>query len=684
MRLLRRIAGEERGSMAVVLGILFPAFLLCGVLAADVANWYVHKRELQTQADAAALAGAAYFTYPCSDDLIASAAHSYAGTDHNVFGNVPAQGATSTFLLNQPNFAGQAKPGDSGLTGHPCDDDAVDVKMTEQDVPWSFGNLVTKHINAQARVSVSRLEGLGGSLPVAVPAPDPARVRVTFISEVTGETLGYKDLCRRAEPESGLQIWDNAATNPGGWKASSGRCDGATAATALPLTFDDPKYARVGVRVQVSGSLTTIDCGEQLVTCYDAGSSNGLGFVHGWSDQPSVTSTAPPQPRSVFLLPGSCGDAYFSAKVTACTVGLSAKVDFQPGEYDASGNAKSVVGVKAVVTDSSGASATYPLTWNALAKAWQTSSIAVAPSAGPLSVKLSWQQTDNTVTGYGTCTSKNNNPCTGTFADVLQRTFSATSSRSGAIQLLQIGDLSSSSGVDDVQRCSSAHPSCTTSFVVRVGIGGALALSKPTDPPTVLRVGASGGSQNQTIDCDPVLSNLEDEIAQGCSPEYRRNTGQACTGSEPGGTPPLYCVAVEPGKKTNSVSAGMNRRILGAAKPSSCTNANHWPNFDPGDPRIVPVLIVPNGSFQDSGAGTGSEVPVQDFAYFYVTGWTGQGNGFDNPCQGNGDDPVPGNDSAYIVGHFIAHVETINATGGDSPCDLSGSSISGCAAVMTR
>jgi Putative Flp pilus-assembly TadE/G-like len=681
MRLLCRIAHEERGSMAVMLGLLFPAFLLCGVLAADVGNWYVHKRELQTQADAGALAAAASFKYPCDgaqDAAIATAAHSYAGLNHNVFTNVPAGGSTSSFVLNQPNFAGQAKPNDTDLTGSPCHDSVVDVKMTERNAPWLFGNLVTNYINAQARVSLYRLGGLGGTLPVAVPAPDARRVRVTFISEVTGEALGYKDLCRRAEPENGLQLWDNAASNPAGWKASPGTCDSATTATTLPLTFNDPKFGRVIARVQVSGSTTTISCGEQLVTCYDA------GFVHGWSDQPPVTNAAnsAPQPRSVVLLPGTCGDAYFSANATACTVGLSAKVDFQPREYDAGGNAKSVVTVKAVVTSTSGTS-TYNLAWNATAKAWQTSSIAVPSAAGPLDVKLSWEQTDNTITGLGTCTNKNNNPCKGTFADVLQRTFSASQSSTGPIQLMQLGDLSSSSGVNDVQRCSTAHPSCTTSFVVRVGLSGTLELAKPTDAPTVLRVGASGGSQNQTIDCDPSLLNLEDEIAIGCSPEYRRNTGQACTGSEPGGTPPLYCVAVEPGRKTNSVSAGMNRRILGASKPSSCTATNHWPNFDAADRRIVPVIVVPYGSFQDSGAGSGSEVPVQDFAYFYITGWTGQGNGFDNPCQGQGDDPVPGNDSAYIVGHFIGHVETLNAKPSDAPCDWQ-SSISGCTAVMTR
>ena len=119
--------------MAITVGLLFPALLGFGVLAVDVGNWYVHKRELQTQADAAALAGAASLKYPCDKSPISAAAESYAGKDHNVFGNVPA--ARTTVVLNQPNFSGQTKPSDTGLSGNPCTDGAVDVKMTEKDVP---------------------------------------------------------------------------------------------------------------------------------------------------------------------------------------------------------------------------------------------------------------------------------------------------------------------------------------------------------------------------------------------------------------------------------------------------------------------------------------------------------------------------------------------------------------------
>lgn len=678
MRLLRRIAREQRGAMAVAVAVLFPVFLLVGVLAADVGNWYVHKRELQIQADAAALAGAAYFKYPCEDAPIGTAAQSYAGKDHNVFKNVRA----GSVLLNARNFLEQSRPGDTDLSGSPCADDAVDVKMTEKNVPWFFGNLLTPFINAQARVNIRRLEGLSHALPVGVPVPDPKRVRVTFISEVTGETLGYKDLCSRADPESGLQIWDNASSNGAGWNPATGACDRSTPPSPLPQTFNDPKYARVGVRVQISGSPATIGCTEQLVTCYDAGSTDGAGFVHGWSDQPEVTDAAnsAPQPRSVILLPGTCGDAYFNAKAAACTIGLRAKVDFQPREYDTSGSPHNVT-VKAVVTNAAGSSSSYSLTWDGPTRTWQTASIAVAAGAGPLNVKLTWEQTDNTVSGYGECKNGGKNPCTDT-TGVLQRSFSASASRSGPIQLLQIGDLSSSSGVNDVQRCSSAQTSCATNFVVRIGIAGTLKLSKPTDPPTVLRDGDQG-SQTQLIDCDASASTLE-ELANGCAPEYRRNTGQACTGDEPKGAPPLYCVRVDPGGKESFIGKGLNLRVLGSEKPSSCTQKNHWPAYDPADPRILPVFVVPYGAFQDNGSGKGSDVPVQDFAFFYVTGWSGN-PGFKNPCQGDGDDPVPENNPGYIVGHFIKYVVTLNDGGGsDTPCDLGASSISGCVAVMTR
>jgi hypothetical protein len=59
---------------------------------------------------------------------------------------------------------------------------------------------------------------------------------------------------------------------------------------------------------------------------------------------------------------------------------------------------------------------------------------------------------------------------------------------------------------------------------------------------------------------------------------------------------------------------------------------------------------------------------------------TGQGGGFNNPCQGNGDDPAPV--SATIFGHFIKYVDTTGNGAGSSGCDFT--SVDSCALIMTQ
>jgi hypothetical protein len=217
-----------------------------------------------------------------------------------------------------------------------------------------------------------------------------------------------------------------------------------------------------------------------------------------------------------------------------------------------------------------------------------------------------------------------------------------------------------------------------------VGIQGSLQVAQTVSDPIVpLRV--VGGSQNQSLDCDPNISQLKDELATGCAPAYTRNTGTACPGSPStlwATAQPWNCVAVQTGSAVNQVPAGMNLRILGNAKPATCTAPNHWssfPNFNPGDPRLIEVITTPLGSFSGNGSTT---VPVEDFAEFYVTGWTGQGQGFNNPCQGQGDDPVPNNNAGYIVGHFVKYIQTLSNGSGSTPCDFS--AFGTCVAVLTR
>jgi hypothetical protein len=313
--------------------------------------------------------------------------------------------------------------------------------------------------------------------------------------------------------------------------------------------------------------------------------------------------------------------------------------------------------------------------------------ISVGPQSGRTDVFLRWEQTGGSVAG-NTCKTGNGNKCTGSWnadgtasqittnklGEGLQRIYGATAGGSGPVKLIRIAD-SGATWANALEFGTTAH-----SLVVQVAVAGNLAnAATVTDPPVYLRVAGDvntngNQSQNQSLDCDPALSQLSDEIALGCKPSYTKNGGTSCPASASslwGTSQPWGCVAIETGQATNQVAKGLNTRILGNDKPSSCTSPNHWSSFPAlpqGDPRVVHVFLTPFGTFNGSGSGT---VPISDFGTFYVTGWTGQGGGFNNPCQGNGDDPVPNGEAGVIVGHFIKYIDHINTGGGSTTCDLS-------------
>jgi hypothetical protein len=458
----------------------------------------------------------------------------------------------------------------------------------------------------------------------------------------------------------GLTIWDNSASP-----------------VSVPITGE-----HIGVRVAFSGSTSTT-CGDPLVECYDLTTDpitgDGILYARGWSTAGSGAQPNPPLARSVTLFSGffldSCTDPYFSADSSACTIGVRAAVDF--------GGDPAAVGAKVEATVNG---TTRPLTYDSATGLWESAGgnfFTVNPGAGPQPVTLRWEETIGTV-GAETCKTTGGNKCTGSFGTV-QRAFSATEARSGPIKLAQIWE-SGSFWANSFERGT------THDLVVKIGIKANLANAQSVNDPVVaLRV--IGGSQNQSLDCDPNLSKLKDELALGCTPQYTKNTGTTC----PDGASSLWaspqpwpCVALQTGSAVNQVPAGLNQRVLGSEKPTVCPplgepGHNNWsmfedPGLPPGDPRIVHVFLTPFGSFNGSGNET---VPVTTFAAFYVTGWTAQGGGFANPCQGDGDDPVPGDDAGYIVGHFIKYVFALNTGGGSGElCDFT--SFGSCVAVLTR
>jgi hypothetical protein len=220
--------------------------------------------------------------------------------------------------------------------------------------------------------------------------------------------------------------------------------------------------------------------------------------------------------------------------------------------------------------------------------------------------------------------------------------------------------------------------------------------NSPTAPAVALKV--VGGSATQAIDCDPSKPNLRDELSTGCSPQYAVNKGTPCQAASFYVLPqaaPWDCTKTQPGGQVGQVSDGMLCRIYGVCYSGSpvCSKAPiHWvdsngdgkitipEDISPSDPRIMSVFVTPFGAFSGSGANV---VPISNFASFYVTGFSKNGGGQGDPCNGPpAPDPVPSKTGGYVVGHFIKYVETIGGGGNGDPCDFT--SFGTCVVVLTK
>jgi len=662
-RLLRRLHRDQRGGVLVFVVGFIPVAIAVGAFVIDMGNGFEHRRHLQTQADAGVLAAAQEFSGCFLDEDATNAAIElqaldYSGAVHNEqIGPPDAQSRVD------PRINATSYDAASYSDGEPCDTGFVDLKLTEKDAPPFFAFVGNHDYRAHARVQAFRLRSSDKMLPIAVEDPTPEKARAIFVDEATGDVLAKAPLDPKSS-QNGLAIWDNSA-----------------APADVPITAE-----HVGVRVALGGASST-DCADALVACYDQGDPNrGIVHIQGWSGEGTVAQYAdgshdPPRVRSVTLERGTeagrCDDPYFSSSSGTCTIHVRATVDFGP-------DAVATVGAK--LTANVGGR-DYGMVHDPATGEWSSGVVPVPPLSGPQDVVLEWERSEGKVRfpadnddGYVIADCKRRD-CKGSFG-VQQRVFSATPDRSGKIALAQVSEDSQPPWANSLLRnslqpCTTAPlPSCRR-LVVKIGVEGTLALSQPDDPPVRMRV--AEGSQTQLLDCAKEKSVVE-ELATGCPHSYTRNTGRPCPGNATAlwATPePWDCVAAETGDKTNAIPQGLNRRILGSEKPTDCTAPNHWPNYQAGDPRILLVFITPFGAFSGSGQDT---KPVLKLATFYVTGWTGRGSGFNNPCQDEGDDPA---EPAEIVGHFINYTEITNDGGaGDNPCDFG--SIDACTAVLVE
>jgi hypothetical protein len=506
-----------------------------------------------------------------------------------------------------------------------------DVKATEANLPLIFnvpGIDFVPSISAHARVQLKTMTQQDGMLPVAVPDLRFNYAFATFVNESTGAALATSELVKTGT-SAGQQLWSSSAN------------------VDVPISA-----SHIGVRIRlVGGTDPTASCGQLYTECYDLQSANGVVHIRGW------TGTTAPRVQNAWLLAGSCvPDAYFAKG--DCSAGVQAEVDLG-ALHPLTGS-----GVTTEVWATVDGAGKYPLTPSGSSGLVTWTATAGLPLAGggPHNVALEWNFEQTTGTWNGkSCSTKNNNPCkdSGSFGSV-QRGFVAFDDRSGPVERVQISSASVTSGANSFEQGTKQ------SLGVSIAVKGNLQIqSQASDPVVELRV---VGSQNQSIDCDPAQPNLESEIENGCGPTYKINTSFSCPAynvlwSLP---QPWGCVKTQTGGAVGQVEHGMKDRILGGA--NSCTAPINWPNFEPGDPRIVPLVITPFGSFSGSGNDI---IPVLDFGAFYVVGWNG------DPCPGAHSVP-----KGYIAGHFIKYAAPNPHGAGEEVCDPT--ALTPCVPVMTR
>jgi putative Flp pilus-assembly TadE/G-like protein len=725
-------ASSESGAVLIIVSVALTALVLIAAFVLDAANWYEHKRHLQLQADAAAFAGAHSLAVGgCSNSLISADAHRYGGSYLDSSGNVQTEpyndqvGGTSPskihILINSSGYYGDAGAGDnSDPNGAPCTAQYVDIKATETNLPWFFGfGGIVSRINAHARVALVQESQANGTLPIAVPNPLPTSAAAIFVDEANSNNVVKALPLFDLGPSGGLDMWQSDSAFPPQFTLPSRK-------TSIVIALSGKK------NLSLSGNLAAI-CDQTLTDCYDSSTdppTNGLSFIRGYAAAgPSPgTQPQPPYMGKVELVGGTCSNAsnspYFASNTSNCQYELVAGIDAALQGGGTMPNANQIYranGVQLYPDPDPNCNVVSPDTcWHAL--------LTLPPGSGPNDIKMTWEETTGCLQVGGCtrpsdfCDSSGGNKCKGSFdsGDVIQRAYSAVTAdppnhSSGPIKIVKL--------------CNwETDPSCATEdshsylvgsphrFVVTVGIAGTLQNATSTSDPLVTLRLRSG---QQSLDCDPGYQNLKQELANGCRPSYTLNTGTPdCstinTNTLWASQQPWSCIAVSTGRQPNDVAAGLNTRIYGTDKPPNnyvpCSTStqgltpaglgqlgyNNWPlfvngytptsgdwrgqdGFPIGDPRVLDTYITTYGAFSHVN-GTSGSVPIIGFGHFYVTGYIGNGGGFDPPTNCKMD-PVPNNDSGLIVGHFIRYVDTVGGTG-TQPCVPN--SINACVIVMTK
>jgi hypothetical protein len=686
----------ERGSISIFFALLLPALILLFGFSIEFGNWLVHKRHLQTQADAAALAGGSLFAGCFTDDPVAgsdaieaeaSKYHGGPGAPYNTQVGGARAGAIDVLYQSKTYPDGASFVDPDAQETHPCDPDGqymFDVKASESGLPLalSYLGIPTPTLRAHARVQLRPIHSARPSMPLAVPDVNPRQVAVTFVNEATGASLSGCSGPALLPSSACTFLLSKDATGAGGLNFWRG--DATVTFPAAP--------ARIGVRVGAGGQVGSCagTAGTGNYRCFDSGAtSRGLLLIRNYAPG-STTTSDPPVLDGVW--PTTCaGSPFFSdaqAPTGSCGSGMQAEVNFGTGSTRPNANyhvrARLGSGTPVDLIPVSFESATNAWLWSTAAGAF-----AIAPGAGVQAATLSWEVNDTSATiGGKACRAAGagGNPCKDDFqSGPHHRYYAAPVDESGPVRAMELGESGNALGP------SSLKPGMHTLSVV-VGLAGNFQLNRPctgagsgggyncaSDSPIVLRFASASGSSTYAIDCGtPAGSSgggdLYLQVRYGCANRFSINATDSC---DPiAFTPYPECAPVGnvgSGDKLGQIRQAMNDRFTSGG---TCV-ANNYPAIVSDDPRIVVLVMTDFSAF--SGSGGSRNVPVVTFAAFYVTGWDGAPGGCDNEPYPRVGSPQKGD----VWGHFVKPIEPNNDdVSDDLLCDAD--ALVPCVAVMTR
>jgi hypothetical protein len=711
----RRAAGEE-GSVLVMAAGALMMLLLLGAIGIDAGWWFSHKRELQNEADAGALAAGVEYDQNWRACLngdttvaqnIANKARQYAA-DPTYTGvtlrntQITDQGGNLLVNINRTGFdSGSSNDYPSGTPGmgscylHPADSVSpnggvwTDVKVKESSAPVEFNlaGIASPDITAQARVQLNPVLSESKMSPLGLPVPRLAAVQMRLYSicgntaTLIGTPYDLQPLGSSHQTVPDITLWGRPNASGDNQAVTVTLPNGATCAA---------DYARIGTELRVTGrngvdvnSITCPSTSQQYAACWSDNGSRWGPEARVWGKSGGTLPTF----KDAHVTSSACSPGPYFTRVASCRTDIALDVQWPATCIDTNLSNFHVSVTANGTTVALTPPATPSGTWTSSGGAFTTG------VGGADDYKVSWN-------------TSNCGQSTGSTAAFVQSDFVATDTNSGVAELVRLTNTPNvdptQGAVVDFDSVQSVGATNTVSVYLTAGFQTSFSVG----PLLKLRLDSS--QQNGSINCNngnQGIKDTYDSFVLGCSKYYGVNNLQVGTwwdGTQcpsPNTFPtntqtnPWRCAPAAPGLSGTQIADGMAMRVgactyvagsyTGGCKTQLGCVPNNWVSGQTpsqSDPRLITVFLVPYGSFNGlTGGGSGSAVPVLDFGSFYVTSWAGQASSHDQDlCPG----AITQNGSGEIDGHFVDLVDVNDNPDPTMNCDPS--QLRPCLATLVR